>query len=80
MEFERREIALLPGCARPYVEGEWRDALVTVKSGTIELEGLSGNRYRFDAGAILWFDGLPLRAVHNCGRQTAFLGAISRRR
>ncbi len=74
-----REIALAPGDGRAYDEEDWRDALVVVERGEIELESRGGRRRRFESGAILWFSGLSLRALHNRGREPAVLVAISRR-
>jgi len=36
--FRRTETVLRPATSRPYDETEWRDALVVVKRGEIELE------------------------------------------
>jgi hypothetical protein len=77
MPFERRLIRLRPGCERPYDSSEWEDELVVVVCGTIELEGLSGRRWRFGKGSIVWLTDLPLRAVHACD-ETAVLMAIAR--
>lgn len=78
--FELREIAVAPGDSRPYDEREWLDALVVVECGEIELVCLSGSRWRFGRGDVLWLVGLPLRALHNRGREPARLLAVWRRR
>jgi hypothetical protein len=78
-QFERRTAALAPRQSRAYDQAEWRDALVVVAQGQIELEGLDGSRHRFGRGAILWLEGLPLRAIHNRGQAPAVLVAITRR-
>jgi hypothetical protein len=77
--FELRVVALPPGHERPYDEGEWRGALVVVERGEVELECLAGGRLQCGAGAVLWLVGLPLRALHNPGLETALLAAVSRR-
>ena len=77
--FERRRVVLAPGSSRPFVDAEWRDALVTIDSGALELECRRGTRRRFPAGSILWFSDLGLRAMHNHGSVPAVLVAISRR-
>ena len=77
--FEVRQLALEPGQERPYDESEWRDALVLVERGEIELEGVSGARTSFSEGAVLWLAPLPLRALHNRGTEPARLAALSRR-
>jgi hypothetical protein len=76
--FERRLIRLPLGGERPYDQSEWEDELVIVVCGTLELEGLSGRRWRFSRGAILWLTDLPLRALHNAGDEAAILMAVSR--
>jgi len=77
MPFERRLIRLQPGRERPYDSSEWVDQLVVVMCGTIELEGLSGRRWRFDKGSIIWLTDLPLRALH-AREEVAVLMAIAR--
>jgi hypothetical protein len=64
---------------RPFREVEWADALVLVERGEIELEGVSGARWRFRRGDVLWLSGLPLRALRSSGREPAVLVAVSRR-
>ncbi|HEX6679144.1 MAG TPA: hypothetical protein VF063_00730 [Gaiellaceae bacterium] len=77
--FRRVKTAVAPGATRPYDEAEWRDALVVVERGEIELECVAGTCGTFRRGAILWLTGLPVRALHNRGRDPAVLVAIFRR-
>src|SRR6266545_2428907 len=77
--FERRTIVVAPGHTRSYEEPEWRDAIVVVKHGVVELQGADEDRRRFLCGDILWLDGLSIRAVHNPGPEPAVLMAVSRR-
>lgn len=77
--FELRVVAVAPGCSRAYHAEEWRDALVVVEHGEIELERSAGGRHRVSCGDVLWLDGLPLLALHNRGREPAVLVAVSRR-
>jgi hypothetical protein len=79
MDFERRTVTLPAGSERAYDQSEWADALVIVAEGVLELEGLSGRRWRFPRGAMLWLTDLPVRALHNPGDEPARLCAISRR-
>jgi hypothetical protein len=51
---------------------------VIVVCGTLELEGLSGRRWAFPRGSLLWLQDLPLRALHNPGDETAILMTVSR--
>lgn len=76
--FERRVIVVAPGRSRAYDETEWRDALVVVEHGQIELESAAGARRRFVRGEVLCLAGLPLRALHNRGPEPAVLVAVSR--
>ncbi len=77
--FVRREVILAPDAERAYVAAEWRDALVVVEQGSLELVGLSGTRRRLEGGAILWLWDLPLRALRNPGSVNTRIVGISRR-
>ena len=77
--FDLRAVEVEPGEARIYDEAEWRDALVVVARGQIELECVGGSRYGAERGAVLWLVGLPIRALHNGGAEPAVLVALSRR-
>jgi quercetin dioxygenase-like cupin family protein len=77
--FEIRIVTVAPGHERAFDDDDWRDALVSVERGQIELESSSGASWRFARGDLLWLSGLPLRALHNPGREPAVLVAVSRR-
>lgn len=77
--FEKRVIVVAPESLRDYDEAEWRDALVVVERGEIELESAAKHRRTFEAGDVLCLAELPLRALHNRGGETAVLVAVSRR-
>jgi quercetin dioxygenase-like cupin family protein len=79
MRFFRRVVAVPPGGVLDYEEADWRDALVIVVRGEIQLES-RGGRERFARGAVLSLAGLPLRALHNDGAEPAELLAVRRRR
>jgi hypothetical protein len=76
--FEVRAVAVEPGVDRIYHEAEWRDAIVVIACGEIELHDVDGDRHRFGCGDILWLVGLPVRAIHNPGVDSAVLVAVSR--
>jgi hypothetical protein len=78
--FRLRTVVVAPGCARAYDEAEWRDALVVVERGEIELESASGDRRCFGCGDVLSLVGVPLRALHNRGPEPALVVAVFRRR
>jgi quercetin dioxygenase-like cupin family protein len=48
--FEARTVAVAPGRRRAYRYADWRDSLVLVESGEIELECLGGSRQSFQRG------------------------------
>jgi hypothetical protein len=77
--FEVRAVAVDPGGHRIYNEREWRDAIVVVASGEIELESMNGVRHSFARGDTLWLCELPLRALHNRGTESVVLVTVSRR-
>jgi quercetin dioxygenase-like cupin family protein len=76
--FDVHVVAVAPGDARPYEPAEWRDALVVVERGEIELETVSDGTRRYVRGDVLWLSGLPLRALRNRGGEPAVLVAVSR--
>jgi hypothetical protein len=77
--FERRVVTIPAGCERAFDEREWRDAIVVVERGGVELECSGGSCHQFRRGDVLWLSGLPLSALRNPGREPAWLAAISRR-
>lgn len=77
--FEYRAVTVEPGGDRIYHRGEWRDALVLITSGEIELECLDGSRKRLAQGDVFWLVGLPLRRIHNRGPEPARLLTVRRR-
>jgi len=77
--FVEREVVLAPGAERAYVAAEWRDALVIVEQGSLELVGVIGACRRLECGAVLWLTGLPLRALRNPGSVNTTIVAVSRR-
>jgi hypothetical protein len=76
--FEVRVSALSPGCGGAFDETQWRDALVEIESGVLELELTSGQRWSFGTGEILWLTGLPIRALHNPGAEPCIVVAAWR--
>ena len=74
-----RVVVLAPGDDVGYQPAEWRDALVEVAHGELDVEFRGGACGRFGAGALLWLDGLGLRALRNRGQQPTVLVAVSRK-
>ncbi|HET6751655.1 MAG TPA: hypothetical protein VFL71_20615 [Actinomycetes bacterium] len=77
---ERRTVVIPAGDRLADDQARWRDALVVVEEGALELECVGGGRRRFVRGDLLWLSGLPLRALHNPGREPALLTVVARRR
>lgn len=75
-----RTVVIVAGSALDVDETQWRDALVVVESGEVEVETSSGLRHRFGPGQMMWFTGLSLRTLHNFGPEAVVLTAVSRRR
>lgn len=80
LPFQRRVVTLAPGSRRAYDASEWRDTLVIVARGEIELETLSGRITRFRTGDVLWLIGLPLQALRNPCGVPAVIIAVARTR
>jgi quercetin dioxygenase-like cupin family protein len=77
--FRARVVTIAPGVRVPYVEADWRGALVVVEDGEVDLVCREGMQRRFASGDVLWLTGLGLRALANPGESTAVLVAVSRR-
>jgi len=73
-------VTIPPGAERSFDQEEWRDALVILARGEIELESIDGGCLRLRRGAVLWLAGLSLRALRNPGAGVSSLVAVSRRR
>jgi len=77
--FVAQTVIIAPGRMVPFQESQWRDSLVIVESGEVELETISGQRRRFRTGEMLWLTDLPLRCLRNPGDEPVVLKAVSRR-
>ncbi len=76
--FERRVIDLAPDQTLRFDRSTWRDAVVFLTAGEIELVCDSGQRRHFASGAILCLTP-TLRALRATGTAPVRLIAISRR-
>jgi hypothetical protein len=76
--FVRREVSIAPDDEVAFDASDWRDAIVYLAVGTLEVEDTLGFRGRFESGAILCFDGMPVRAMRNAGVGPLVLVALSR--
>jgi hypothetical protein len=77
--FRRRVVELAPEQEVRLDAGAWRDAIVFLTAGEVELECETGVRHRFGRGAILCLAHLRLSVLRNSGAAPARLVAISRR-
>ncbi len=78
--FERRRVVIPGGGQHAYVASEWRDALVVVVRGEVELRSLSGVGPTLGEGDLLCLDGLILSFLHNRSEEPAVLTAVRRTR
>ena len=76
--FRKRVVDFAPDEELPIDAGTWRDAIVFLQTGEVELECNAGECRRFKAGAVLCLVP-PVSVVRNCGGDRAQLIAISRR-
>jgi quercetin dioxygenase-like cupin family protein len=76
--FGTRVVELDPNCVLLYDAACWRDALVVVADGEVEVECAAGERERFSRGAILCFAPLSVRWLRNTGEAPTRLVAIWR--
>jgi hypothetical protein len=76
--FSRRVVTIAPGDRRPYVDEDWRDALVVIVRGAVDLECTRGGRRRFEAGTMMSLEGLGLVALFNPGPSGLVIIAITR--
>lgn len=79
-DFRLRTLTLQPSDAVDYLPADWVDTVVIVERGSLEIECRSGRRATFPTGAVLVFDGLPLRRLRNRGATLLVVSALSRRR
>jgi hypothetical protein len=75
--FQVRLIMIPPGGERPYLAAEWRDALISVERGSVELYSTSGCHLPLSKGAILSLDRLALRTIRNHRPTAAVLSVFT---
>lgn len=74
-----RQVVVIPRDAiQSCDEIDWRDCLVVVRRGTIELIGRSGREYCFEEGAVLYLADVPVQSIRNLSDRSAVLVAVSR--
>ncbi|GGM62570.1 hypothetical protein GCM10010106_05700 [Thermopolyspora flexuosa] len=78
--FRRRIVTIGPHGHRRYDESEWRDAIVVVGRGHVDVLCSDESVLRFGEGDVLCLAGLPVRVLCNPGADDTVLVAIRRRR
>jgi hypothetical protein len=79
LHFRRTVVELAPDEELRIESRLWRDAIVFLENGEIEVECAAGDSRPFAAVAVLCFPS-PVRLLRNRGNVSARLIAISRRR
>jgi hypothetical protein len=77
--FERRTVTVAPGDLLPPHITCWRDAIVSVEQGLLEMVGPGGEVLRLGAGSMLLLQGVEQIEVRNVGAEPLVLAAIRRR-
>ena len=77
-DFRRRVVELSRSEELPIDANTWRDTIVFVETGEVELECVAGQCRRFSAGAVLCLLP-PVRVLRNGSSKPARLIAVSRR-
>jgi quercetin dioxygenase-like cupin family protein len=78
LHFRRRVVELAPDDELHIDAAAWRDAIIFLDSGDVEVECVVGERRRFSKGAVLCLVP-PVRLLRNCGGDRARMIVISRR-
>jgi hypothetical protein len=76
--FTPRTVAIAPCATVTFEAAAWRDTIVGVEHGEIDLVCAGGARLRCLPGDVLWLTGLSLIALHNPGDEPAVLVAVRR--
>jgi hypothetical protein len=76
--YEQRRVVIAPSAQLPSQAHEWRDALVVLEQGRLEVECVGGNLETFDRGAVLCLAWLPLRLLRSTGGEPAVVLAVRR--
>lgn len=77
--FERHTVTIGAGDELAYIDHDWRDTLIVVSSGEVEVVCAAGGRRRFSSGDMLWFDGLDVRTLRNVGGDQLVIAGVRRR-
>jgi hypothetical protein len=72
-------VTIAPGETLDAGGSEWRDEIVSVEMGALDVVGPDGSVLHLSHGAVLWLDGVPHVSLRGAGEQTTVLAAIRRR-
>lgn len=75
--FRLATTVLAPGTELAFRAADWRDALVIVEIGELEIECTSGARAGFEEGAVLAFAGFTPRCLRNPGDGPLVISSLS---
>jgi hypothetical protein len=76
--FDVRMVTIPAGTSLDFDERAWRDAIVVLEAGELEVECLRGGRRSFAVGAMMCLIGLQLKTLHSTGAEAVVLTAVSR--
>ena len=68
------------GAETAYRPDDWKDSIIEIEAGAVEIETRDGEAVEFRAGDVFWLAGLPVLALHNRGDVPAVLVTATRRR
>jgi hypothetical protein len=77
--FEAQVVVIAPFSELSYEQTAWRDTIVFVEQGEVELEWETGSRMHCLRGDVMYLIGLHLRVLSNPGAEPVILIAVSRR-
>lgn len=73
-----RRVLIQPEAPRAFEPAEWRQALVVVERGMLELEWRDGNRLQFGVGDTLCMQDLGLTVLRAVGIRPTLLLVVRR--
>jgi hypothetical protein len=77
--FERRVVTIAVGDELGPCEASWRDELVSVEAGALDIVGPDNSAVHLTTGAVLFLDGVAHVALRATGDVPTVLVAIRRR-
>jgi hypothetical protein len=78
--FERRTVEIAVGAELGPDDGAWRDEIVSIEAGALDIVAPDGTVLHLDTGAVLFLDGVAHVALRAAGDVPTVLAAVRRRR